>query len=110
MPTPVPSTDPVPADPRLSRAVRRILITVASLAGLALAWTLLIGVWLPGFVKAKAEQAAADALGVPVIDGVAAAVKFSEALIGLGLRTSAHGDYARPLPKTYVGWAAPLGW
>ena len=49
-------------------------------------------------------------LGVPVIDGVAAAVKFSEALIGLGLRTSAHGDYARPLPKTYVGWAAPLGW
>ncbi|MEY2653173.1 MAG: hypothetical protein RLZZ524_200 [Pseudomonadota bacterium] len=49
-------------------------------------------------------------LGVPVIDGVSAAVKFSEALIGLGLRTSAHGDYARPLPKTYLGWAAPLGW
>jgi allantoin racemase len=49
-------------------------------------------------------------LGVPVIDGVAAAVKLAEALFGLGLRTSAHGDYARPLPKTYQGWAAPLGW
>ena len=33
-----------------------------------------------------------------------------EALAGLGLRTSKQGDYARPLPKQYVGWAAPLGW
>ncbi|MFM2067313.1 MAG: hypothetical protein RLZZ584_2222 [Pseudomonadota bacterium] len=49
-------------------------------------------------------------LGVPVIDGVAAAVKFAEGLAALGLRTSKHGDYATPLPKTYVGWAAPLGW
>ena len=49
-------------------------------------------------------------LGVPVIDGVAAAVKFAEGLVALGLRTSAHGDYARPLPKVYDGWAAPLGW
>jgi allantoin racemase len=49
-------------------------------------------------------------LGVPVIDGVSAGVKFAEALVGLGLRTSAQGDYARPLPKEYVGWAAPLGW
>ena len=49
-------------------------------------------------------------LGVPVIDGVAAAVKFAEALAGLGLRTSKHGDYAAPLPKRYVGWAAPFGW
>lgn len=49
-------------------------------------------------------------LGVPVIDGVAAAVKFAEALAALGLRTSKHGDYAPPLPKEYIGWAAPLGW
>jgi allantoin racemase len=41
---------------------------------------------------------------------VAAAVRFAEALAGLGLRTSKQGDYARPLPKQYVGWAAPLGW
>jgi len=49
-------------------------------------------------------------LGVPVIDGVSAAVKFGEALAALGLRTSKHGDYAQPLPKRYAGWAAPLGW
>jgi allantoin racemase len=49
-------------------------------------------------------------LGVPVIDGVAAAVKFTEALAALGLRTSKQGDYAQPLPKVYTGWAAPLGW
>lgn len=49
-------------------------------------------------------------LGVPVIDGVAAAVKLLEGLAGLGLRTSKLGDYAQPLPKLYRGWAGPLGW
>ena len=49
-------------------------------------------------------------LGLPVIDGVAAAVKFAEALVALGLRTSKAGDYAEPLPKAYLGWARPLGW
>jgi len=39
-------------------------------------------------------------LGIPVIDGVAAAVRFAEALVGLGLKTSKHGDLAFPLPKT----------
>lgn len=48
-------------------------------------------------------------LGVPVIDGVAVAVRFAEALAGLGLGTSKRGDYAPPLPKPYDGWAAPLG-
>ncbi len=42
-------------------------------------------------------------LGVPVIDGVAAAVKLAECLVGLGLRTSKVGDLAWPLPKPYVG-------
>ena len=41
--------------------------------------------------------------GVPVIDGVAAAVKFAEALVGLGLKTCKRGAYARPRPKTYSG-------
>jgi allantoin racemase len=45
-----------------------------------------------------------------VIDGVAVAVKFAEALAALGLGTSKRGDYATPLRKTYTGWAAPLGW
>jgi len=47
-------------------------------------------------------------LGVPVIDGVAAAVKLAEALVGLGLKTSKRGDYAAPLPKVYAGMAAPF--
>ncbi len=49
-------------------------------------------------------------LQVPVIDGVAVAVKFAESLAALGLRTSERGDYAAPLPKRYTGWAEPLGW
>jgi allantoin racemase len=47
-------------------------------------------------------------LGVPVIDGVAAAVKLAEALVALGLRTSKRGDYAAPLAKSYAGLAAPF--
>jgi allantoin racemase len=42
-------------------------------------------------------------LGVPVIDGVTAAVKFAEALVGLGLKTSKRGDLAYPLSKPYKG-------
>lgn len=40
--------------------------------------------------------------GVPVIDGVAAAVKLAEALAALGLHTSKIGGYAAPLPKAYL--------
>ncbi len=41
--------------------------------------------------------------GLPVIDGVAAAVKLAESLHGLKLRTSKVGGYAPPRPKTYAG-------
>jgi len=41
--------------------------------------------------------------GVPVIDGVAAAVKFAEALVTLGLGTSKIGGYAPPRGKSYSG-------
>lgn len=41
--------------------------------------------------------------GLPVIDGVAAAVKLAESLVALGLKTSKRGGYARPLAKTYDG-------
>jgi allantoin racemase len=44
-----------------------------------------------------------EELRVPVIDGVAAAVKQVEALVGLGLKTSKRGDLAYPLPKSYSG-------
>jgi allantoin racemase len=47
-------------------------------------------------------------LGVPVIDGVAAAVKLAESLVTLGLGTSKRGDYAVPITKPYVGIAAPF--
>ena len=41
--------------------------------------------------------------GLPVIDGVGAAVKQAEALVALGLRTSKRGTYAPPVPKAYMG-------
>jgi allantoin racemase len=41
--------------------------------------------------------------GVPVIDGVAAAVVLAEGLAAIGLRTSKRGGFARPLAKTYSG-------
>jgi allantoin racemase len=43
------------------------------------------------------------AFGVPVVDGVAAAIKQAEALVALGLATSKHGAYAAPLGKVYRG-------
>ncbi|MFD1625234.1 aspartate/glutamate racemase family protein [Azospirillum griseum] len=41
--------------------------------------------------------------GVPVVDGVSAAVTLVEGLATLGLRTSKRGGYAAPLPKAYTG-------
>ena len=41
--------------------------------------------------------------GLPVIDGVAAAVVLAEGLVRLGLTTSKLGGYAPPLPKAYAG-------
>lgn len=42
-------------------------------------------------------------VGLPVIEGVTAAVKLAEALVGLGLGTSKHGDLAFPRPKAFIG-------
>lgn len=42
---------------------------------------------------------AASELGMPVVDGVAAAVKLAESLVDLGLTTSLVGSYAKPLSK-----------
>ncbi|WP_278803406.1 aspartate/glutamate racemase family protein [Marinobacter nauticus] len=44
-----------------------------------------------------------EAVGLPVVEGVTAAVKLSEALVGLNLGTSKHGDLAFPRPKPFVG-------
>lgn len=41
--------------------------------------------------------------GIPVIDGVAAAVKQAEGLVALGLSTAKRGAYATPVHKPYAG-------
>lgn len=41
--------------------------------------------------------------GLPVIDGVAAAVALAEGLIKLGVKTSKRGGYTPPLRKPYAG-------
>ncbi len=57
---------------------------------------------------ADLARALSAELGVPVIDGVAVAVKFAEALVGSGLATSKQGDLAPPLPKRYTGTLTAL--
>ncbi|MET4062098.1 allantoin racemase [Arthrobacter sp. UYP6] len=44
------------------------------------------------------------ATGVPVVDGVAAAVVIAEGLVRLGLSTSKIRTYAPPRPKKVTGW------
>ncbi|MGV8936637.1 MAG: aspartate/glutamate racemase family protein [Allorhizobium sp.] len=46
--------------------------------------------------------------GVPVIDGVSAAVKQAEALVVLGLSTAKRGAYATPVQKPYLGLLQPF--
>jgi len=53
-------------------------------------------------MAAYAAQLSAEH-GVPVVDGVAAAVTLVESLAALSLRTSKVGGYASPLPKAYAG-------
>lgn len=42
-------------------------------------------------------------LGIPVVDGVTAAVKMIESLAALGLRTAKRDEYAPPPPKPFTG-------
>jgi allantoin racemase len=61
--------------------------------------------------RAKAEdgaEALARRHALPVIDGVASAVKLAEALVSLGYATSKLGPYAPPLPKAFSGAFASL--
>jgi len=48
-------------------------------------------------------------IGVPVIDGVAAATLAVQSLIALGLRKSGKGEFAAPPPKPYSGMLRPFG-
>jgi allantoin racemase len=47
--------------------------------------------------------------GLPVVDGVASAVKLAEAFGAVGLKTSKIGAYAVPGPKAYLGAFAAFG-
>lgn len=48
-----------------------------------------------------------EEMGVPVVEGVTAAVKIVEGLAVLGISTSKRGGYAPPRPKTYTGAFSP---
>jgi allantoin racemase len=50
------------------------------------------------------EKVSAALGGLPVVDGVAAAVKFAEAAVGLGLSTSKVRSFAPPRPKAIGSW------
>ena len=47
--------------------------------------------------------------GVPVVDGVTAAVMVAESLVRLGLSTSKVRTYAMPRPKKVIGWPGKFG-
>ncbi len=44
-----------------------------------------------------------EAVGVPVLDGVACAVSLAESIVRIGLRTSKKNSYAAPIAKTFTG-------
>jgi len=50
------------------------------------------------------DQMIRERTGVPVVDGVTAAVALAESLVRLGLKTSKVRTYATPRPKKVIGW------
>ena len=53
---------------------------------------------------AELEERVRQATGVPIVDGVRAAVTVAESLVRMGLSTSKVRTYATPRPKTVIGW------
>ena len=47
-------------------------------------------------------------LGVPVLDGVSPAVKFAEALVEMGVKTSKINTWTQPEKKLYMGYDFPV--
>lgn len=54
-------------------------------------------------------EAIAARTGVPMVDGVTAAVTLAESLVRLNLRTSKVRAYAKPRAKQVLGWPLSLG-
>ena len=57
---------------------------------------------------AELEEQVAAATGVPIVDGVRAAVTIAESLVRMGLSTSKVRTYAPPRPKQITGWPITL--
>ncbi len=53
---------------------------------------------------AELNERVAARTGVPIVDGVAAAVTIAESLVRLGLTTSKVRTYAPPRPKAFKNW------
>lgn len=53
---------------------------------------------------AELEEEVRTATGVPIVDGVRAAVTIAESLVRMGLSTSKVRAYAPPRPKVLTGW------
>ena len=53
---------------------------------------------------AELNERVAARTGVPIVDGVAAAVTIAESLVRMGLTTSKVRTYAPPRPKTFTNW------
>lgn len=53
---------------------------------------------------AELEEQVRTATGVPIVDGVRAAVTIAESLVRMGLSTSKVRTYAPPRPKMLSGW------
>ncbi|WP_019203072.1 aspartate/glutamate racemase family protein [Tsukamurella sp. 1534] len=53
---------------------------------------------------AELEERVSAATGVPIVDGVRAAVTIAEGLVRMGLTTSKVRTYAPPRPKAVTGW------
>lgn len=53
---------------------------------------------------AELEEQVRQATGVPIVDGVRAAVTIAESLVRMGLSTSKVRTYAPPRPKVLTGW------
>jgi allantoin racemase len=51
-----------------------------------------------------------EQLGVPVVDGVAAATVLAEGLVRQGLRPTTQGELAPPPPKPYTGILSGFAW
>src|SRR5215472_12178331 len=92
------STLEVDADPK--RAVRAIVAEARRAVEADHAEVICLG--CAGM--AGLEETITTELGVPVIDGIGAAVRLAEAVVGLGLKTSKISTYAPPDDKKITGW------